>query len=155
MNLGAIIRTSMYLGVDRLLMVKKNSCKLSAIVSKASSGAMETMDIYMVTNLLHFLEKMKSRQWTILGSANEGGGAHRKPLDAGQYAVLTPTMLIVGNEGSGIADEILPYCNDIITVPAGKNIITRVDSLNVSVATGILLNNLLASRPACWNSSSR
>ena len=64
-NLGALLRTSHYLGVDKVIVCAKNSAPLSPSVSKASSGAMEVMTIYSANNLMRFIDKSQEHGWQV------------------------------------------------------------------------------------------
>lgn len=150
MNFGAIIRSSYYFGVDRLLTVRNNSCRLSPTVSKASSGAIEVMDIYSINNLTDFVQRMKSNEWQVVSTAayDDGKSALNnsssscKLVELKQFLMKKPTVLILGNEAMGVSSEVQSLCDVMLSIHPNKNILPCIDSLNVSVATGIILHHM-------------
>ena len=64
-NFGALLRSSYFLGVDKVVVCAKNSAPLSPAVSKASAGAMEATDVYSTRNMMKFLEKAKASGWVV------------------------------------------------------------------------------------------
>jgi len=143
MNLGAVIRSAYYLGVDRLIVTSNNSCPLSPVVSKASAGCMEIWPVYSIKDIAHFLQAKSSSGWNIVGAVG------LRAENASPVQSLTTekdTILVMGNEGAGLAAEVLNACHQCVTLPPGRpDIHDNLDSLNVSVATGILLHHLLKS----------
>ncbi|ORZ21460.1 Alpha/beta knot methyltransferase [Absidia repens] len=145
-NLGSIIRTAHFFGVDGLLVCSKNSAPLSAAVSKVSSGAMEIMDVYTTQHLVKFLETSRDEGWHIIGAASES-----TDTEGDQYNNNTstkPRILVFGNEGTGLRTNVKRCCDSLISIPgAQRNGITQhsgfVDSLNVGVAMGVLVSTLL------------
>ncbi|XP_054898908.1 rRNA methyltransferase 1, mitochondrial [Poeciliopsis prolifica] len=115
MNLGAILRSAYFLGVDRVISTLRHSCPLSPVVSKASSGVMEAMRVYGCDSLEDMLRTKVTR----------------------------PTMLLMGSEGEGLSGKLLSVCQTLLTIPAGRDLAPGIESLNVSVAAGIMLHSLL------------
>ncbi|XP_020642612.3 rRNA methyltransferase 1, mitochondrial [Pogona vitticeps] len=143
MNLGAILRSAHFLGVDRIVMSQKNSCPLTPVVSKASSGAMEVLDVFATDDLQSFLKTKSDQGWEILGTI----GAKRPPDDIPIVSCLdfrwtSPTVLMLGNEGSGLSPEIRSLCHRMLTIPPGRELEAGIECLNVSVAAGILLHSI-------------
>lgn len=145
MNLGAILRSAYFLGVDRVISSISHSCPLSPVVSKASSGTMEVMEVYGCKNLSEMLKKKKAQGWDVVGTVGfELGETHvTRCLD---FTVTKPTLLLIGGEGGGLFQKLQTHCQTLLTIPAGRQLFTGIESLNVSVATGILLYSLLFSR---------
>ncbi|XP_072312744.1 rRNA methyltransferase 1, mitochondrial [Eucyclogobius newberryi] len=145
MNLGAILRSAYFLGVDRVVSSISQSCPLSPVVSKASSGVMEVMEVYGCKNLGELLHLKKAQGWDVVGTvgAESRQSCVTKCLD---FTMSKPTLLLIGGEGGGLSQELQTYCQTLLTIPAGRSLSPGIESLNVSVATGILLHSLLFSR---------
>ena len=135
-NLGAIIRTSEAAGVDGIIYKKHNSVKLNDTVAKVASGALEYMKVGEVTNLVKTLKQLKSKGYWIVGSAGDGDSLYTD-LDYDMNVVL-----VIGSEGKGISRLVKEECDYIVKLP----MYGKVTSLNASVATGILIYNILAKR---------
>ncbi|XP_003741809.1 rRNA methyltransferase 1, mitochondrial [Galendromus occidentalis] len=132
MNMGAVIRTCVFLGVDAILVPKMESCALSTTVSKASSGALECATICTVESPLEFMTFVKKLNWDIVGSDSDC-----QPYNEFE---VTPRnrLLILGNEGHGVNQDLVEFFTETVSVPGVTN---RVGSLNVSVTSGILLSH--------------
>lgn len=146
-NLGALLRSSLFLGVDGVLVSAKNSCPLTPAVSKASAGAMEVMKVHAARNLPRTLEAAKEADWQVAGAALENS----VPPEA--LVPTVPTILVLGSEGHGLRTNVLRACSALVSIPRGESGAAAgdaldVDSLNVSVAGGILLYSLLSARTA-------
>lgn len=147
MNLGAILRSAYFLGVDRVATGLHKSCPLTPVVSKASSGAMEVMDIYGYESLEEMLKLKVSQGWHVAGTV----GA--QPEDSStvvtrhsDFQMTKPTLLLMGSEGKGVSEKLLSLCQTFLTIPPSRQLVPGIESLNVSVATGILLHSLLSHR---------
>jgi len=151
-NLGALLRTALFLGVDGVLVSEKNSCPLTPAVSKASAGAMEQLPVHCARNLVRALDAAREDGWQVVGAALDKRSVEPADLDAG-----APTVLVLGSEGHGLRTNVLRACSGLVRIPRGPAAATEgaaaaagdaelVDSLNVSVAGGILLWSLLAAR---------
>ncbi|KAJ7308878.1 hypothetical protein JRQ81_008152 [Phrynocephalus forsythii] len=143
MNLGAVLRSAHFLGVDRIVMSRKNSCPLTPVVSKASSGVMEVLDVFATDDLQSFLKTKSEQGWEILGTV----GTERPPDDIPVVSCLDfhwtrPTVLVLGNEGFGLSPEIRSFCQRMLTVFPGRDLEPGIESLNVSVAAGIILHSI-------------
>lgn len=141
MNLGAILRSSYFFGVDKILLTAKNSCRPNPVVSKASAGAMELLDLVSVPysmSLASVCQWWKSNGGQVFGTGlSEKDPANYQPLH--KCKVTTPTLIILGNEGSGISNDIVQECDQMLIVPQSSTTL-GLDSLNVSVAAGIILH---------------
>ncbi|CAL1265323.1 unnamed protein product [Larinioides sclopetarius] len=149
MNVGAVIRSAQYFGVDKLFVVKGSSCKLSPTVSKASSGALEVMDIYQIEKLEHFLQVKKTQGWNIISTVaycDDESGVPSQITDITDFKISKPTILILGNEAKGISLEIQKLCDTFVSIPPTNNLHPGIDSLNVSVAAGVILYSLSSGR---------
>lgn len=145
MNMGAIIRSSYYFGVDTMVLPSKHCATASPMVSKASSGAMELMKFFYLKNntaTLQFLQDWKTNVGQVIGTAT---GPDTVAVE--DCLVTTPTLLIVGNEHRGLKNGILEHCTQIVKLPEfSPHKQSLIGSLNVSVATGIVLHALRTNR---------
>uniref|UniRef100_A0AAY4EC50 rRNA methyltransferase 1, mitochondrial n=1 Tax=Denticeps clupeoides TaxID=299321 RepID=A0AAY4EC50_9TELE len=140
MNLGAVLRSAYFLGVDRVASSLRNSCPLTPVVSKASSGVMELMGVYGFMNLAEMI-KMKAEQgWQVVGTVGfEERNADVPVLQCSDFRMSKPTLLLMGGEGSGLSRELRGLCEVLLTIPPRRDLHPGVESLNVSVATGTIL----------------
>lgn len=144
-NLGALLRSAFFLGVDGVLVSAKNTCSLTPTVSKSSAGAMELSTVYAARNLPRTLEAAREDGWQVVGAALEQSVAPSE-LDHD-----VPTVLVLGSEGHGLRTNVLRACTSLVRIPRGASAADEaelVDSLNVSVAGGILLYSLVEPRRA-------
>ncbi|XP_034564401.1 rRNA methyltransferase 1, mitochondrial [Notolabrus celidotus] len=147
MNLGAILRSAYFLGVDRVVSSLHHSCPLSPVVSKASSGVMEVMELYGCDNLEETLRSKATQGWEVVGTVGaEAEQSQVSVTKCSDFQMTRPTLLLMGGEGEGLSKELLSLCQTLLTIPAGRDLFPGVESLNVSVAAGILLHTLLFSR---------
>ncbi|KAK5881623.1 hypothetical protein CesoFtcFv8_022402 [Champsocephalus esox] len=147
MNLGAILRSAYFLGVDRVVSSLRDSCPLSPVVSKASSGAMEVIGVYGYENLEDMLKMKMAQGWQVVGTVGAEGEESQVPITlCSDFKVTKPTVLLMGGEGEGLSQQLLSLCQTLLTIPAGRELFPGIESLNVSVASGILLYSLLSSR---------
>lgn len=141
-NFGAALRSAYFLGASGVLTCSRNSAPLSPVVSKASAGAMEAMPVHSAQNLPRTLSAAAASGWQIVGATSDPTS-----LNCLDVNVRQPTLLVLGNEGVGLRTTVRNVCQTLVKVDTGH--ITdsdSVDSLNVSVATGILLHQFLSSR---------
>jgi 23S rRNA (guanosine2251-2'-O)-methyltransferase len=134
-NFGAMVRTAAFLGARAVLVHRSKRAPVSAAVSKASAGAIEFFDLFECGNLADALQRFGKAGWRIIGSALDDGARPVDQLDPGG-----PSILVMGNEGRGLRPLTLKRCTEVVMIPRRG----RAESLNVSVATGILLSRLLA-----------
>lgn len=108
-NFGALLRTAYFLRCDKVVVCSKNSAPLSAVVSRASAGAMEVMQVYSTDNMMKFLDKSKENGWQVVGT-------DLSPRSVSLYDVpnTTPTILVLGNEGHGIRTNVLRRCDHLV-----------------------------------------
>lgn len=145
-NFGALLRTAYFLAVDRVVVCAKNSAPLSPVVSKASSGAMEVMEIGSTSNMMRFLDRSRANGWQVVGTSLSDTSI---PLMDATFD--KPTILVLGNEGYGMRTNIVTRCDMLVKIPGLVETGTCVDSLNVSVTGGILMYSILgksAAKPA-------
>jgi len=155
-NLGSILRTAYFFGVDGVVICTKNSAPLSNIVSRVSAGALECMDIHSTRQLPKFLQGSSQNGWTVIGAAGQdaqSGFGQEKYLSLNklqtEHAVTLqkPRVLVLGNEGVGLRKNVQSCCDLFLGIDRlqNDNRLGSVDSLNVGVATGILISHLKGS----------
>lgn len=134
-NLGSIARTADATGVDAIIIPKHRSVGITPIAVKASTGALQHIPVVRVTNLSQSLEKLKETNFWIFGT-DMNGTAYSDWNTAGKIA------LIIGNEGKGISQNLKKQVDEMITIP----MVGHVQSLNASVAAGILMYEIFRKR---------
>ena len=135
-NLGAILRTADCSGVDGVIITKHNSAPVNATVAKTSAGATEHVKMCVVNNLAQAMNELKDKGFWIAGSSLDNS----KDYTSIDYKI--PLALVVGNEEKGIRKLTADNCDFLINIPMKG----KIQSLNVSVATGIILFEILRQR---------
>lgn len=135
-NLGACLRVADAMGVHAVIAPKDNSVGITAIVSKVASGAAESIPYLMVTNLARSLRDLKDRNIWFVG-ADESG-----EQELPQANLRDPIGLVMGAEGKGLRRLTRELCDRTVRIP----MFGTVESLNVSVATGICLYEIRRQR---------
>ncbi len=128
-NLGALIRSAACAGVQGVIIPKDRACGVTPVVEKASAGAVETVPVMQVTNLVQALERLKLAGCWAYGLAGEVGKDMYTTDFRGNLAV------VVGSEGEGIRSLVRKHCDGLLAIPQYGG----VSSLNASVAGGIVL----------------
>ncbi|MBT5578084.1 MAG: 23S rRNA (guanosine(2251)-2'-O)-methyltransferase RlmB [Porticoccaceae bacterium] len=137
-NLGACLRSADGAGVQAVIVPKDSSVGLTPVVSKVACGAAETVPLVMVTNLNRTLEKLQQQGAWVVGTAGEAEQTIYE-LD-----LKGPLVLVMGAEGTGMRQLVRRQCDFLGKLPmAGE-----VSSLNVSVATGVCLFEVVRQRQA-------
>ncbi|XP_009991312.1 PREDICTED: rRNA methyltransferase 1, mitochondrial, partial [Tauraco erythrolophus] len=202
MNLGALLRSAYFLGVDRVVTSRRNSCPLTPTVSKASSGAMEAFDVYSTDDLRSFLKAKTAEGWEVVGTVSKPEDVENVPvISCSEFRWNKPILIVIGelnkvlvtaltmqaasperlqpvcmgsrllarrllvqgswhsgyealrftlcvqacctgNEGDGLSLETQLLCHRMLAIPPGRALHPGIESLNVSVATGILLHSI-------------
>ncbi|KAL5729005.1 hypothetical protein ACHQM5_002019 [Ranunculus cassubicifolius] len=162
-NLGAIIRSSYFFGAAGVVVCAKNSAPLSGVVSKASAGSLELMELRSCKNMMQFLTLSAENGWRVMG-----GSVSSRAIPLNEVQTGAPTVLVLGSEGKGLRPLVERSCTDLIRIPgnipvdvsvvgdedekadvvdhcSGKEFrsFMAVESLNVSVAAGVLLHHLI------------
>jgi 23S rRNA (guanosine2251-2'-O)-methyltransferase len=135
-NLGACLRTADACGVDALIIPKDRSVKLNPTVRKVAAGAAETVPLIEVTNIARCLKDLQQAGVWIYGTSDS---AEASLYD---YDYAGPVALVMGAEGAGLRRLTLESCDHLVKLP----MLGQVESLNVSVATGVCLYEILRSR---------
>ena len=135
-NLGACLRSADAAGVGAVLLPKRRSAPVSEVARKAASGAAESLFIVHVSNLVRRLEWLKAQGLWVVGAAGDAPASFRSA------DLSRPTVLVLGGEGKGLRELTRKTCDQLVSIPMRGS----VASLNVSVATGILLFEALRQR---------
>ncbi len=138
-NLGAILRSCDAAGVDGVIVGKHRSVGLNATVAKVSTGAINTVKVVEATNMVDTIKTLKNHGYWVIAAENDV-----KAVDYTEFNVDMPIVLVLGSEGSGISRLVKKECDILTTIPMNGS----VNSLNVSVATGILLFDIIRRRRA-------
>ncbi|KAL6519144.1 hypothetical protein OROGR_018464 [Orobanche gracilis] len=156
-NLGAIIRSAYFFGASGVVLCAKNSAPLSGVVSKASAGSLELIELRSCKNMMQFLASSAGNGWQILG-----GSVSPSAIALSDIVPGGPTILVLGSEGAGLRPLVERSCTRLIRIPGNQPVMMRdedidnvedhgrefrsfmaVDSLNVSVAAGVMLHYLI------------
>ncbi|MBW7472845.1 23S rRNA (guanosine(2251)-2'-O)-methyltransferase RlmB [Marinobacter sp. M216] len=135
-NLGACMRTADAVGVQAVVVPKDKSASLTPVARKVACGAAETVPFVRVTNLARFLRTLKDQGVWLIGTAGEASATLFQADFKGAVA------LVMGAEGKGMRRLTREHCDQLINIP----MLGHVDSLNVSVATGVCLYEALRQR---------
>ena len=135
-NLGACLRVADGAGAHAVIAPKDHAAGLNATVAKVASGAAETVPYFMVTNLARTLGELKERHIWVIGTAGEA----EKSIY--QVDMKGPTALVLGAEGPGLRQLTRKTCDALVHIPMKG----AVESLNVSVASGVCLYEALRQR---------
>ncbi|WKJ92047.1 23S rRNA (guanosine(2251)-2'-O)-methyltransferase RlmB [Methylomonas montana] len=128
-NLGACLRTADAVGAHGVIVTKDNAAGITPTVCKVASGAAETVPVYQVTNLARVLRWLKEQNIWIMGAAGEA------EQTVFQMKLDMPLALVMGTEGTGMRHLTRQHCDFLVKIPMAG----QVESLNVSVAAGVLL----------------
>lgn len=135
-NLGAIIRSAECAGAHGVIIPRRRSAGLTAIVDKTSAGAAEHLPVARVPNLPAALDELKSRGVWIYGTAAEGSS----PM--WETDLTGSACLVIGSEGDGLGRLVREKCDFLVSIP----LLGRVSSLNASAAAAVLLYEMLRQR---------
>ncbi len=137
-NFGAILRVADAAGIHGVVFQSHRSAGIDGIVSKASAGASEHVNLAEVVNIKHAIDKMKKANINIIG-AEAGAGESLWDID-----MSAPLAFVIGSERKGLRRTVREQCDFLVNIPLRGN----VNSLNVSVAAGILTYEALRQRNA-------
>ncbi|KAK0571265.1 hypothetical protein LWI29_013400 [Acer saccharum] len=161
-NLGAIIRSAFFFGASGVVLCAKNSAPLSGVVSKASAGSLELMELRYCNNMMQFLVSSAENGWRVLG-----GSVSLKAIALNEVPPGPPTVLVLGSEGTGLRPLVERSCTHLVRIPGNIPVdmtagvddmasdvhsgssaeqfrsFLAVESLNVSVAAGVLIHHLI------------
>jgi 23S rRNA (guanosine2251-2'-O)-methyltransferase len=137
-NLGAILRTAECAGVGGVFIPERRAVGLTATVAKAAAGALEHISVARVTNLVQLIEQLKQRKIWVIGAAAEVTSEYT------EWDWTVPSALFLGGEGTGLHRLVRERCDTLVRIP----VLGRIESLNVSVAAGVILYEALRQRSA-------
>lgn len=135
-NLGSIIRTANVAGVHGVVIPKHRAAEITPVVSKTSAGAVEYTRVAQVTNIVRAMEELKEAGLWIAGGALEGDQTLY------QANLKGPLGLVIGSEGEGIRRLVKEKCDFLVKIP----MFGQIESLNASVATGIMIYEVVRQR---------
>jgi tRNA G18 (ribose-2'-O)-methylase SpoU len=145
MNLGGIIRTAHFFGIDRMILTR-GTCQPSPVASKASSGALELTTIYSCQDLKHYLNVLHEQQNIAIICATHQGNLPLHTLSLydikTRFSNLQRIILLIGNEHEGIEEEISQLCHYNVSIQSNNQ--SQISSLNASVACGLFLYHISA-----------
>ncbi|VTU32438.1 23S rRNA (guanosine-2'-O-)-methyltransferase RlmB [Variovorax sp. PBL-H6] len=137
-NLGACLRVADGAGVHAVVAPKDHAAGINATVAKVASGAAETVPYFMVTNLARTLNELKERNIWCVGTSDDA------PRTLYQSDFRRPLALVLGAEGEGMRQLTRKTCDELVRIPMAG----AVESLNVSVASGVCLYEAMRQRSA-------
>ena len=135
-NLGAVIRTAECAGAHGVIIPKRRSAGLTAVVAKTSAGAVSHLPVARVANLPSLLKELKEEGVWVFGTAMNGS------TSLYQADLKGPAAIVIGSEGSGMTRLAAENCDFLVSIPMKG----AVESLNVSVASGVCLYEALRQR---------
>jgi 23S rRNA (guanosine2251-2'-O)-methyltransferase len=137
-NLGAILRTAECTGVNGVFVPERRAVGLTETVGKASAGAIEYVPVARATNLSRLIDQLKERNLWVVGTAADAS------TDYTAWDWTRASAIVMGSEGSGLHRLVREHCDALVRIP----VFGQIESLNVSVATGIILYEALRQRGA-------
>lgn len=137
-NLGAILRTAECAGVNGVFVPERRAAGLTEAVGKASAGAIEYVPVARATNLSRLIDQLKERNVWVVGTAADAS------TDYTGWDWTRASAIVMGGEGSGLHRLVREHCDVLVRIP----VLGQIESLNVSVATGIILYEVLRQRAA-------
>lgn len=135
-NLGAIIRTCESAGVDGIIIPKDRSVEVNSTVMKTSAGALENVRVAQVVNLRQTIDKLKNNGFWVVGTDMDNSVDYRTIDYNGKIC------LVIGSEGFGMTKNVKDSCDFIARIP----MYGKINSLNASVAAGIMIYEVIRSR---------
>lgn len=134
-NFGAIIRSCEALGVDGIIIPNDRAVDINGTVIKTSAGAIQYMKIAKVSNLVNTIKVLKDKGYWIMGTDMNGTSYNDMKYDM-------PICLVIGNEGKGMSRLVKESCDYVVSI----DMVGKTNSLNASVATGIMMAKIQNSR---------
>jgi len=137
-NLGAIIRSAHAAGADAVVIPERRATGLTETVAKAAAGALEYLPVARVPNVNRALEFLKQAEYWIFGLDERAEQSYHQADYRGRAAI------VLGGEGKGLHQQVAKHCDFLVRIPVAG----RIASLNVSVAAGIVLFEVVRQRSA-------
>ena len=135
-NLGAILRTCECAGVHGVFVPERRAAGLTDLVAKAAAGATEYVPTARVTNLSCLIDQLKERNLWVVGTAADA------TLNYTEWDWTRPSAVVLGGEGAGLHRLVREHCDVLVSIPVQG----KIQSLNVSVAAGVVLYEALRQR---------
>jgi len=135
-NFGAIIRTAEAAGVHGIVIRKNRQVQVTETVARVSTGAIDHVAIARVPNIAEAVSWLKNQEIVVIGVEIDGSKVYNK------INYTAPVALVIGSEGKGIARLVKERCDLVVNIPMRG----QINSLNASVATGIMLFEVLRQR---------
>jgi len=142
-NLGAVIRTAECAGASAVIIPERRAAHITDTVVKTSAGAVEYLPVARVTNLASFIEQLKKESVWVVGV--EGSGE----MSYTEYDYSGAVALVFGSEGRGLHRLVRERCDAVVSIPMRG----KINSLNVSVAVGVVLFEAIRQRQSKLNAS--
>jgi len=136
-NLGAVLRTADATGVQGVIIPKRRAVPLTGIVAKSSAGAMEYVPVARVANLVQAIDRLKADGYWIVGTSLGEGTSDFRTVD-----YKGKTAVVIGAEGQGLSRLVAEHCDFLVGIP----MLGKLQSLNASVAAGVLLYEIVRQR---------
>lgn len=134
-NVGALIRSADAAGVHGVLMPRRRSCPLNAVVAKISAGAVEYVPVVQIGNIAQTIEELKQHGCWVVGADMDG-------VDFYAANMSGPIVLVIGAEGRGLGRLVKQKCDDVVSIPMNGG----VNSLNASAAGAVLMYEVVRQR---------
>ncbi len=128
-NMGSIVRTAECAGVHGVFIAERRAVGLTGVVAKVAAGALEYVPVARVTNLVRLIEQLKERNIWVVGAAGDAKQTYT------EWDWTLPAAVFLGSEGHGLHRLVREHCDTLVRIP----VVGKLDSLNVSVAAGVLL----------------
>ncbi|KAI0164323.1 hypothetical protein GGR52DRAFT_559266 [Hypoxylon sp. FL1284] len=146
-NLGAILRSAAFLGVNAVAITKGSSATITSVALKASAGASEVLTLFSISSTVDFLTRSKESGWMVYAAVTDSRPERSRLLTLDRIEMYDPlstqpTILVVGSEGEGLEKRVRRTADYQVSIPNHSGY-SMVDSLNVSVASGILCSTFL------------
>src|SRR5271157_5715539 len=135
-NLGAVIRTALAAGAHGVVVPERRAAGLTEVVARASAGALAHLPVARVTNLVRSMEELKEAGYWLIGLDERAEKSYT------EVDYTTPTGIVMGSEGRGLHELTRKRCDFVVSLPTTG----PVKSLNVSVATGVVLFEAIRQR---------
>lgn len=135
-NFGALARTAECAGADALIIPEKGAAMVNADAIKTSAGALYKIPVIRSAGLRDTARYLKDSGLQLIAATEKAAGSYTTA------SYILPTALVMGSEGTGVSDELLKLCDQLVSIP----VFGEISSLNVSVAAGILLYEIIRQR---------
>jgi 23S rRNA (guanosine2251-2'-O)-methyltransferase len=144
-NLGAIVRTSLAAGAHGVVIPERRAAGLTDTVARASAGALSHLPVAKVTNLARTMEELKEAGYWLVGLDEEGDREYT------EVDFTSPVGIVMGGEGKGLHELTRKRCDFVVSLPT----VGPVKSLNVSVAAGVVLFEVVRQRKSRSNEAKK